>query len=83
MNASLYVAAVLILAIGIAHSWLGLAGVLVLAANPPVTARGLGAVVGGTFLAHSALALFGSRGRHYSWVVFLAIGMIAILATRG
>lgn len=123
MFTSLYIAAFLIVAIGLAHSylgeryilirlfrrqdlpklfgsseftvrtlrfawhitslaWFGLAGVLILAAHPPVTSPRLGMVVGGTFLAHSAVAFGGSRGKHYSWVVFLAIGVIAIYATR-
>lgn len=63
-------------------AWLGLAGILLLAAHPPVTTQGIGMVVGITFLAHSAIALGGSRGKHHSWVVFLAIGAIAIFATR-
>jgi len=63
-------------------AWLGLAAILVLLAHPPVTAAGIGMAVGLTFLAHSAIAFGGSRGRHYSWIVFLAIGAIAIYATR-
>jgi hypothetical protein len=123
MTISLYIAAILIVAIGLAHSylgeryilirlfrrndlpklfgsaeftvrtlrfawhitslaWLGLAGVLVSLAHPPVTVPRLGLIVGGTFLAHSAVAFGGSRGKHYSWVVFLAIGIITIYATR-
>lgn len=123
MSTSLHIAAFLIIAIGLAHSylgeryilirlfrrndlpklfgsseftvrtlrfawhitslaWCGLAGVLILVAHPPLTTQGLGAVVGGTFLAHGVVAFGGSRGKHYSWVVFLAIGVIAIYATR-
>ncbi len=63
-------------------AWLGLAGILLLAAHPPVTPQGVGMVVGMTFLAHSVIAFGGSHGKHYSWVVFLAIGAIAIYATR-
>jgi hypothetical protein len=51
-------------------------------AHPPVNVQRLGLIVGGTFLAHSALAFGGARGKHYSWVVFLAIGIITIYATR-
>jgi hypothetical protein len=39
-------------------------------------------VVGCTFLAHVLVALIGSRGKHLSWPVFLAIGVIDICATR-
>ena len=63
-------------------AWLGLAAVLLLLANPPITPQGIGMVVGLTFLAHSAIALGGSRGKHYSWIVFLAIGALSIYATR-
>lgn len=63
-------------------AWFGLAAVLVAAAHPPVSAQTLGAIVGGTFLLHAVVSFGGSRGRHYSWVVFLAIGAITIFATR-
>jgi hypothetical protein len=123
MNTLLYIAASLVVAVGIAHSylgeryilvrlfrrgdlpkilgsaaftartlrfawhitsiaWLGLAGVLVVLANPPAGSAALGLVVGCTFLAHAVVALVGSRGRHLSWPVFLAIGILAIYATR-
>jgi hypothetical protein len=40
-------------------------------------------VIAATFLAHFVVAFFGSRGRHLSWIVFLAIGMLAFLGVRG
>jgi hypothetical protein len=64
-------------------AWLGLAAVLVVLARPPVSARTLGLSVGLAFLVQGAIALVGSRGRHLSWPVFLAVGLLAILATRG
>ncbi len=123
MNTLLYIAASLIVAVGVAHSylgeryilvrlfrrgdlpklfggteftrrtlrfawhitsiaWLGLAAVLVVLAHPPASAGTLGLVVGCTFLGHGVVALVGSRGRHLSWPVFLAIGFLAICATR-
>jgi hypothetical protein len=123
MNAVLYIAAFLIAAISIAHSylgeryilirlfrrddlprlfgsseftvrtlrfawhitsvaWVGLAAVLVLLAHPPVSPQAIGMAIGVTFLAHGTIAFGGSRGKHYSWVVFLAIGVLAIYATR-
>lgn len=63
-------------------AWLGFAGVLVLLAHPPVTTNAIGLVIGCTFLAHFVIALVGSRGKHLSWPVFLAIGIIIIYATR-
>jgi hypothetical protein len=56
-------------------AWTGLAGVMAVlaAARPDATARALGQVLAATFLVHAVVALVGSRGRHLSWVVFLAI----------
>jgi len=64
-------------------AWLGLAAVLVVLARPPISASALGLSVGVAFLAQGVIALSGSRGRHLSWPVFLAIGLLAIFATRG
>jgi hypothetical protein len=63
-------------------AWWGLAGVLILLAHPPATPRAIGSVIGGTFLAHFAIVLVASRGKHLSWLVFLAIGVLVLYATR-
>ena len=62
-------------------TWLVLAVILVLLAHPPVAPRTLGLVIGWTFIAHFVVVLAASRGKHLSWPVFLAIGVIAIYAT--
>ena len=123
MTPSLYIAAFLLIAVGIAHSylgeryvlsrlarregmpklfgssegmirtlrfawhvtsvaWWGLAVIVVLLAQPPVTSNAIGLVIGCTFLIHFAIVLVASRGRHLSWPVFLAIGILVIYATR-
>ncbi|HXV75413.1 MAG TPA: hypothetical protein VD788_03775 [Candidatus Polarisedimenticolaceae bacterium] len=64
-------------------SWWGFAAILVVLADPPATSSALGAILGCTFLAHAAVTIVASRGRHLAWPVFLAIGVIAIAATRG
>ncbi len=64
-------------------AWLGLAAVLVVLARPPISASALGLSVGLAFLVQGVIALVGSRGQHLSWPVFLAIGLLAIFATRG
>ena len=64
-------------------AWLGLAAVLVLLARPAVSTQAIGLAIGATFLAHFAIALVGSRGKHLSWPLFLAIGVLAIWATWG
>ena len=61
-------------------AWLGFAVILIQLAYPPVSASAVGLTVGCTFLVHFAVALIGSRGRHLSWLAFLAIGVLAIFA---
>ncbi len=63
-------------------AWLGFAAILVLLAHPPMTPRGVGAVIAATFLLHGAVALVGSRGKHLSWVVFLAIAALVVYAMQ-
>lgn len=63
-------------------AWWGFAAILIQLAHQPPTTAVLGAIIGGIFLAHAAVTLFGSRGRHLAWPVFLAIGLISIYATH-
>jgi hypothetical protein len=63
-------------------AWWGFAVILLQLAHGPPTTLVLGATIGGIFLVHAAVALFGSRGRHLAWPVFLAIGLISLYATR-
>jgi hypothetical protein len=61
-------------------AWLGLAGVLLVLAGASVSRSTIAAVVAATFLLHFAVALVGSRGRHWSWLVFLAIALLVFYA---
>ena len=63
-------------------AWWGFAAILIVLANQPVYSSTIGLVIGCTFLVHFAIALVGSRGRHYSWLIFLSIGILTIYATR-
>jgi hypothetical protein len=63
-------------------AWWGFAAVVILLARPPATPRAIGVVIGATFLVHFAVVLAASRGRHLSWPVFLAIGILVIYGTR-
>jgi len=63
-------------------AWWGFAVILVLMANGPPTQAALGLVIGSTFLAHFAVTLIASRGKHLAWPVFLAIGVLTIYATQ-
>ena len=62
-------------------AWLGFAAILVqLGSNPSRTDLGL--VVAVTFGVSGVVSLLGSRGRHLSWVVFLAAAALAWLGSR-
>ena len=62
-------------------AWWGFAAILILLAGGQPAPRAVGLVIGATFLAHFAIALIASRGRHLSWPVFLAIGVLTLYAT--
>jgi len=63
-------------------AWFGFAALLVLIAHPPVTAEGVALAIGIVFLAHGAASLVIARGRHLSWLLFLAVAALAIYAVR-
>jgi hypothetical protein len=70
-------------AIGIA--WWGLAAVLLVLASLPSldgTAERIATIIALTFLASSVYAFLQSRGRHFSWAVFLAIAVITWIGIR-
>ena len=62
-------------------AWWGFAAILIHLAHPPLTPGILGLIIGVTFIVHAVIALIGSRGKHLSWPIFLAIGVLAIYAT--
>jgi hypothetical protein len=63
-------------------AWLCLGAILVkLDSHVPSRAE-LGMLLVGTFAVSGAVALVGSRGKHLSWVVFLAIAALTWLGTR-
>ena len=64
-------------------AWWGFAALLIVMAGGPPALQTLGIIIGATFLVHSLLTLVASRGRHFAWPVFLAIGVLAIYATSG
>jgi len=58
-------------------AWFGLAAILLLLARQEGRPLAISRAVAGTFLVSALVAAAGSRGRHYSWVVFLAIAALA------
>ena len=64
-------------------AWVGFAGLLAtLASSPQGTGRTQAQVISVTFALSGALALIGSKGRHLSWIVFLAIAGLVWLGGR-
>ena len=66
-------------------AWLGFAALLVAAARIHTGALPtpiVGAVVATTFLLSAAISFVGARGRHYSWIVFLAVAILSWIGTR-
>ncbi len=64
-------------------AWFGLAFLLVLVAfDALTTARVLYTVAASALLSAAFLIAF-TRGRHLSWIVFLAVGVLTLAAIRG
>ncbi|WMN59588.1 hypothetical protein NI389_15630 [Pseudoalteromonas xiamenensis] len=61
-------------------AWLGFAAILALLATPGTEKASLIYVIAATFIVHGLVALLGSRGKHVSWVVFLAISVSALVS---
>ena len=61
-------------------AWWGFAAILVLLARDALTQQNTLLVIAATFLFTGAVALIASRGRHFSWPVFLFIGGAAFYA---
>lgn len=61
-------------------AWFGFAAILVLLARSAASPTAIAWVIAATFLTSAMVSLVPSRGRHLSWVVFLAIGLIALAA---
>lgn len=63
-------------------AWLSMAAILVkLNSHDPSRAE-LGMLLSGAFAVSGVVAFVGSRGRHLSWVVFLAIAVLSWQGTR-
>ncbi|QTL37083.1 hypothetical protein [Pseudoalteromonas viridis] len=63
-------------------AWLGFAALLLALASPEFTPTMLLLIIAATFVLHSALALFLSRGKHWSWLLFAVVSVLLIVAER-
>lgn len=62
-------------------AWLGFAAILLVTVQSTFSKEVIGQIIALTFFIHFLIALFGSKGRHLSWIVFLAISVFALLGT--
>jgi hypothetical protein len=63
-------------------AWLGFAALLTLIAHGPLTAEAIGTAIGIIFLVHSAASLILARGKHLSWLLFLAVAALTMYGVR-
>ncbi len=61
-------------------AWWGLAGLLFLAAKGTLSTDRALTVIGVTAIVSAVFPLYFTRGRHVSWLVFLAIGLLVLAA---
>jgi hypothetical protein len=60
--------------------WWGIAYLLFLAAQEPLSKDQVLTVIGTTLLVTAALPIYFTRGKHLSWAVFLAVGVLVLLS---
>lgn len=63
-------------------AWFGLAAVLVLLVQPTLNFSVIANVIGVTLLLHFVMALVGSKGKHFSWPVFLVMGVCIVIGAN-
>lgn len=63
-------------------AWFGFSGLLLHLSSGNLDIKIAGNIIGTTFILHSVLSLVGSKGKHFSWPVFLAIGLISFYASN-
>ena len=61
-------------------AWWGFAVIMILLAEQALTFKNIAMVLAVTFLTTGCTALLASRGRHFSWPVFLFIGAVSLYA---
>jgi len=63
-------------------AWFGFALVLIHLSGDSVSENVIGNIIALTFLVHGIVSLVGSKGRHFSWPVFLVIGIAVLYASN-
>lgn len=63
-------------------AWFGFAFLLIHLSSETVNINIVGSIIGVTFILHFLVALLGSKGRHFSWPIFLIIGVAVLYASN-
>lgn len=63
-------------------AWWGFAALLVHLAQGELSLSIIGTIIGITFLLHAVGSLVGAKGKHLSWIVFLAIGLATLFGSN-
>jgi hypothetical protein len=61
-------------------AWWGMGALLYIAAAGPIGREQILTVFGITALISAAFPIYFTRGRHLSWIIFLAVGVLLLLA---
>jgi len=64
-------------------AWFGFAALLMQMGSGTLELHLVANVIAITFFVHFLIAIWGSRGRHLSWVIFLAISLLTFYANYG
>lgn len=59
-------------------AWFGFAALLVYLSSGHQDIKIIGNIIGVTFILHSILAFIVSKGKHFSWPIFLVIGLTTL-----
>ena len=62
-------------------SWVGFAGIVVALAQPEFNKFMVAQIVSITFGVHFVIALFGSKGKHLSWILFGVVSILVLVVT--
>jgi hypothetical protein len=63
-------------------TWCGIGGLFVLMARGAISNATVAATLSVVFLLSAGVTLVASRGRHFAWAVFLAVGLIALYGSN-
>ena len=62
-------------------TWWGIAALFIVMAQMPITTAQVSFIFGVMFLVSGIIALVASRGRHFSWIVFLTVAGLLLYST--